>query len=340
MKRVAENRADKDPETAKELKEAAEKADEGNLAGQMKEAGDSIQQNKLNEARKKQERAVAELEKLVKNLEDRREAELDRLARKLREAQQKVEELQDEQERLQQKMREAGKIGDPQKREEELKKLARKQRELQQKTEEVMKQLSRLGSERARQSLSKAGEEMAQAEKQLSRGQRDEDKQEDVLDRLEEAREELEGARKKAEEELGREQLARVADVIKRIRERQQGHVEEAKRIQDAVLQRKGWTRPAEGEPRQPGPEPERPGRGNRWGGEKRPLRGADLRPVAGTLRPGDGRSRAAFERHGSDAPRWRRCPMRRRIACRSRRCGGWSSCSTPSRNRRTIRRR
>ena len=94
MKRVAEMRGDKDPETAKELKEAAEKAEEGNLAGQMKEAGDSIKQNKLNEAKQKQRRAVAELEKLVKNLEDRREErELDRIRKKMREAEKMVRKL-------------------------------------------------------------------------------------------------------------------------------------------------------------------------------------------------------------------------------------------------------
>jgi hypothetical protein len=238
MKRVAENRAEKDPQTSKELREAAGKAEEGNLPGRMKEAGESIKQNKLNEAKDKQRRAVAELEKLVKNLEDRREAELDRLARKLRAAEEKVEELQDEQERLQKKLREAAKIADPAEREKELARLSRQQKALREKTEEVMKQLSRLGNDQAREALGRAGEEMQEAEKQLSRGTRDDGKQEDVLDQLEGARRELERSRKRADEELGREQLARVADVIRRLRERQEGHVEEAKRIQDLAQQR------------------------------------------------------------------------------------------------------
>src|SRR5262249_38332569 len=153
MKKVADERAAKDPETAKELKDAANQAEEGNLSGQMKEAGENIRQNRLNQAKRKQREAVAELEKLVKNLEDRREAELDRLSKKLREAEKKVEKLLDEQEKLRQKMRDAGKITDPKKREEELERLARRQKELQKQTEEVMRQLSRMGSERAKQSL-------------------------------------------------------------------------------------------------------------------------------------------------------------------------------------------
>ncbi|MFO0842914.1 MAG: hypothetical protein U0797_11040 [Gemmataceae bacterium] len=243
MKKLAEARAQRDAETANDLKRAAEQAEQNNLQGQMKDAADSIGRNELNQARKKQQEAAAELEKLVKNLKDSREARLDRLGRKLREAEEMVERLMDEQEKLQRKLREAEGIKDPKKRDEELKRLAAKQQELRRKTEEAIGQLSRLGNDRARQSLQEANEDMADAVKQLSRGKKDDEKQEDILDRLEEARREIERARKKAEEELGREQLVRVADVLRRIRERHEGHIQEAKRIQDEALQRKGWSR-------------------------------------------------------------------------------------------------
>lgn len=243
MKRLADSRADRDPETAGDLRKAAERAEEGDLVGQMRSAAEHLRSNALNQARKKQQEAVAELEKLQRQLHDSREARLDRLSRKMREAEAKVEALLDEQEKLQRKLRDADKIADPKQRDEELARLARRQRELQKQTDELMQELSRLGNDRARQSLQGAQEEMAEAVRQLSRGKRDDEKQEDVLDRLEETRRELEQARKKAEEELGREQLVRVGDVLRRIRDRQQGHADEAKRIQEAVRDRKGWTR-------------------------------------------------------------------------------------------------
>jgi hypothetical protein len=243
MKKLSEARAQADPETAGDLKKAAEQAEQNNLQGQMKEAGESIGRNELNQAKKKQQEAVAELEKLVKSLKDSREARLDRLGRKLREAEELVEKLMDEQEKLQRKLREAENIKDPKKRDEELKRLAAKQQELRKKTEEAIGRLSRLGNDRARQSLQEANEEMADAVKQLSRGKKDDEKQEDILDRLEEARREIQRARQKAEEELGREQLVRVADVIRRIRERQEGHAQEARRVQDEAQRRQGWTR-------------------------------------------------------------------------------------------------
>lgn len=243
MKKLADSREKSDPETAGDLRKAAESAEENNLQGAMKSAQESINKNNLNEAQRKQREAVAELEKLVKNLKDSREARLDRLGRKLKEAEAMVERLMDEQEKLQRKIREAAEEKDPKKRDEELKRLAKKQKELQQKAEEAINQLSRLGNDRARQMMQEAKEDMADALKELSRGKKDDEKQEDILDRLEEARRELERARKKAEEELAREQLVRVADLIRRIRERQEGHLQESTRIQDSVLQRKEWSR-------------------------------------------------------------------------------------------------
>jgi hypothetical protein len=244
MKRVAEERQNKDPEGAKAMKDAADQVESGNIANNMKGAEEAIAQNKLNEARKKQKEALAELEKLNKNLEENREKELDRLAKKLREAEKKVEELIDEQEKLQKKIRDAEKIKDEKDRDAELARLAKQQKKIQEKTEELLKDLSRLRNERAKQALGAAGAEMEEANRQLGRGgKQDDEKQEDVLDRLEETRRELEKARQKAEDELAREQLARVADMIKRLRERQQGHVEESKRIQDSVLARNEWSR-------------------------------------------------------------------------------------------------
>ncbi len=229
------------------MQQAAGEAEKGGLTGHMKEASERIKSNQLSEAKSRQREAVAELEKLTKNLEDRREAELDRLRKKFREMEEKVEKLLDEQEKLQKKIRDANKIGDAQKRQDELEKLARRQKELQKQTGEVMDELAKLGGDRARESLARAGEEMEEAIKQLQRRKPDDNKQEDVLDRLEDARRELERMRKKAEEELGREQLAKVAEVIARYRDRQQGHVEEARRIQDQVLNRKGWDRGSKG---------------------------------------------------------------------------------------------
>ena len=243
MKEQAEQRAEKDAETAAELKKAAQRAEAGDLTGRMKAADEKIGANQLNAAGRDQREALAELAKLQRDLKDSREARLDRLARKMKEEEARAEELFDEQEKLQRKIREAAKINDPEKRREELQRLARQQEELQRKTREAAERVGRAGNQRGRQALEQAAEEMKDAVKQLSRTKPDDDKQEDVLDRLDDARREMQQARKKAEEELGREQIVRAVDTIRRLRERQEGLLSEAARIQDDVRKRGNWSR-------------------------------------------------------------------------------------------------
>jgi hypothetical protein len=243
MNRVSQERKDKDPDTAKELERAHELGTQENITGQMQDARKALSQDQLNQANKGQKEVVQKLEKLIKELEDRREAELDRLVKKLREAEQRLDELAQKQEELQKKVKEAAGIADAQKREEELKKLAREQKKLNQEAQEMVRQLSRLRAERASQALGKAGGQMDQAGQQLAQGQNAEEQQEDVLDRIDEAQRELERAREQAEEELAREQLAKIADVLKRLKEREEGLVAELGRIQQEVQQRKGWGR-------------------------------------------------------------------------------------------------
>ena len=76
-----------------------------------------------------------------------------------------------------------------------------------------------------------AAKQMAESARSLERGEAGEDKQEEALDRLDEAQADLEQARGANEEELAREQLARVADVLKRLKERQDRMVGETERL-------------------------------------------------------------------------------------------------------------
>ncbi|HZT80237.1 MAG TPA: hypothetical protein VFA26_08445, partial [Gemmataceae bacterium] len=89
--------------------------------------------------------------------------------------------------------------------------------------------------------LDQAAEEMKRAGEQMDQGQAGDEQQDDALDRLDEAQRELERAREDTEEELAREQLAKVADLIKRIKERHEGFIAERERIQDELLRQKQW---------------------------------------------------------------------------------------------------
>jgi hypothetical protein len=239
MDRVAQERKEHDPQTAEELKKAALQGRDANIPGLMREAQEYLQQHQLGEAGRKQAESAQQLQELVKTLEDRPEADLDRLIKKNREEEKKLAQLEEEQERLRRKQQEVQKIADAQQRQEELKRLAREQEQLRQKTEEIVKQLSRQRTERSRHALAGAVEQMNEASRQLQQGQAGDEQQEEALDRLAEAREELERARQETEEQLAREQLTKVIDEIKRLKERQEGLVAEGARIQRQLLQRR-----------------------------------------------------------------------------------------------------
>jgi hypothetical protein len=243
MDRQAEQQAEKDPEAAAQLREAAEAARKGDLAGKMKAAREQLERNELAGARDLQQQSAAELQKLAQNLRERREADLDRLAKKMRQAEKDLDELIDKQERLQKKVKEAAGIADPKEREQQLQRLAKEQAELHKKAQETLEELARLRrAQPAGQDLGKAGEQMEEAARQLTRGEQADDKQEEALDRLDDAREELKQAREQAEEQLEREQMTRVKDLVVRLKERQESLLAEAQALQKRVQQNGRWT--------------------------------------------------------------------------------------------------
>jgi hypothetical protein len=107
----------------------------------------------------------------------------------------------------------------------------------------MLKELTRLRADRARQALSGATGNMEQAGRRMNRGEESDDPQEEALDRLNDARRALQQEQKEVEEELARERLAKVADQLKRLKERQEAAIAESDRIQQLALQKKSWVR-------------------------------------------------------------------------------------------------
>ncbi len=236
IKNVAEERGKKDPERAAELRQAAEQAQKDNIAGKMQDARREIDANHLSRARDQQRAAAAALEKALKNLDERREDKFDRLAKKLRETEQQLEKLQDDLERLKKQRQAAEKIADPGQREQELQRLRQEQEQLRAKGQEVARELARLRNQGGARGLENAQRNLEEAVKQLQRRE-DEQAANEALDRIEEARQEVQESREQTQEELAREQLIRVMDVLKNLKERQDGLTAEAKRIQERLRQ-------------------------------------------------------------------------------------------------------
>ncbi|HEV3237649.1 MAG TPA: hypothetical protein VGZ25_11715 [Gemmataceae bacterium] len=244
MERVANDRKDKDPRTAEQLRQAHDQATSDSITNAMQEASKEIGQNQLNKAVEKQTESIGKLEKLVQSLDKQREVDLDQLVKKLRQAEKKLADLTDEQEKLQKKMKEASALTDPREREEQLKRLAREQERLQKETQDLLKELSRLQAGAASKALAEAGNQMNQAGQKLSRGQAGDNEQDEALDRLNDAQQELEKVRADAEEQLAREQVAKATELIQHLKERQEALVAEGVRLQKMLSQGQATDRP------------------------------------------------------------------------------------------------
>jgi hypothetical protein len=240
--KLADEREEKDPDSAKTLRDAADFPEKNEfLPGEMREAEKFIREKQLNRAVNEQTNSVKSLEEMVKALDEKREEDLDRLVKKQKQLQKELKQLTDDMERLQKKSRDAAKIADPKERQRQLKKLAEKQKELQEEAQKKVRELARLQAGDAAKSLEEAGEKMARAARELDRGESPEEEQKEALERLDDAREELEQTRKDTEEELAREQLEKIVDHLKGLKERQDALTQDVAALHRRLLREGQW---------------------------------------------------------------------------------------------------
>ncbi len=242
MKSAQQKRAEKgDKEGADKLKKAARLGQQGNVPEKMKEASKDLKDNHPHDALRKQQENVKTLEKMLAALEERKEDDLDRLQKNKKnaaEVKDNLDKLAQDQDRLQKKVKNANKIEDAEERAKELKKLAEEQDKLQEKARENARELARLQEEQAAKALNRAAQEMDKAARHLEDGENPEENQQEALDRMEDAQAKLE----EFEEELAREQLAKIADRIKGLKERQDAALTRSKELHKKVTALKKWS--------------------------------------------------------------------------------------------------
>jgi hypothetical protein len=242
MDKAQEKRAQKgDKDGANRLRNAAKIGKNAMLPSEMRGVDKDIKDNNTNDAVKRQKDNVKTLEKMLAALEERKDDDLDRLQKKQKnagEVKENVDKLAKDQDRLQKKVKEANKIDNPEERAKELKKLAEEQEKLKEEAQKNARELARLQEEQAAKALNRAAQEMDKAAQKLEDGQNAEEDQKEALDRVEDAQAKLE----QFEEELAREQLAKIADKIKGLKERQDAALERSKELHKKVMAKKKWS--------------------------------------------------------------------------------------------------
>ena len=241
MESMAENRAVKDPQTAEQLQKAVEIGKRDRVPDEMRDTAKQlhdptgeIKGPQLNRAITNQEESSKTLRQMAEALQDSRDAEVERLLAKQKTEGKNLKDMADRLERLRKKVKEA-------KTPEERKKLAEEQERLQEEVEKKARELARLQAPQAAKALDQAAEKMGRAARRLEGGDDAEEEQKQALEQLQEAQEKLDQAKERTEEELARERLARIADEIKGLKERQDAAIAESGRLHKGMLRSGFW---------------------------------------------------------------------------------------------------
>ena len=225
-----------DPLSARALRDAAEQTRKQATAPKMGEIADQLDKNQMRQAKAGQEQARRDLKKMIAEIEDRKGKELSRLVAELKAAEADLKKLRDQQGANLKKTQQARQEQDPQKRADELKKLAKEQKQLQDELKKQMAKLAKLNNQAGAKPGQKAAEAMAKAQGNLDQdqGEQAEGDEEEALQDLKEAQQEVAEARKEAEDQLAMEQIAKMADDLKSILERQAKMVDETTNYEKA----------------------------------------------------------------------------------------------------------
>ncbi len=238
MNAMTKSGGQSDPIAAATVADGLHHAQRRAIAGQMRRAGEQLERNQLGQAAEGQSAIAKDLDDLMSILANRREQELGRLVKELREAERELTAMREKQTGLRKRIRdlEAKAKNEPtaeQKR--ELERLAREQKALQEEASRLARRLERLQAEAAGRSMAGAAGKMNRAGESGSRGDAGAaaEQAEKAERDLEEAQQQLAERRRQAEEDLAREQLARLQDGLKSLHERQKKLIEETARLEN-----------------------------------------------------------------------------------------------------------
>jgi hypothetical protein len=220
-----------DAAAAKTVAAALHRAQDLAISGQMRSAGDDIQQNQMGRAIAEQKQVVGDLQQVLDVLADRRESEPEGLVRKFRTLQSEAGKIADAEQELQKRMAAAaGNRG-------ELDRLAAEQDQLRQQTEQLLRDLQRLAAEQPSRAVQRAVKAMQDAAKLAREGaaQRASESAQEAHDALKEGTGHLADERSRREAELAMEQMVQLEESLRSLRDRQQKALDETQRIEEKV---------------------------------------------------------------------------------------------------------
>jgi hypothetical protein len=235
MEEMRRSLSETDPVAAATVADGLHQAQQQAISGQMRASSEQLEKNQLGQAIEQQGKIAKDLQDLLSILSNRREQELTRLVKQLKEAEAELAKIRSKQQGLRKKMTAATEENDAQERKKQLERLAREQKQLQEEAARLARKLQRLQAEQAARNTSSATGKMSASGDAGEQGDAAgaEEKAEAAEKDLEEAQQQLAERRKQAEQDLAREQVARMEDALKSLHERQKKLIQDTQRLDD-----------------------------------------------------------------------------------------------------------
>jgi hypothetical protein len=238
MEQVGGQLSKTEPQSAESLSDALDIARRQAPGGQMRDAADAVNQNRIGQALGQQASAGAVLDEMLDILVNRRNQELSRLVAKLHEAEQQLANLRKDQDGLRKRLKELAAASDAKtgnaERKADLERLARQQHDLQEQAEHLTRQLQRLQAQRAADAMAQAAAAMNRASQAAEKGDAAEadSNAAGAQKDLDDAQRQLAETLRKAAADLAHQQLARLEDSLKGLVDVQQRSLDDTIRLE------------------------------------------------------------------------------------------------------------
>lgn len=233
MEQAASQLRESDLMAAETVADALHRARQLTITGQMQAAAEAVESNRMGRAMDRQKLVLQGLQEVLDILANRREPELTRLVKKLREAESDLSEMARQEEGLKKRLEAEAATAKTETQRRQLEELRREQEKLREETQRAARRLERLTAEAAAKATNQAANKMGQASQAAQQAKPGEaaKKAGEAQKSLETAARQLAKQRREAEVQLAMEQMARLQDILRQTRERQERLLAETRRM-------------------------------------------------------------------------------------------------------------
>lgn len=238
-----------DPDTAERLSEAGQELQQQETASKLQEAANNLAENRMGAAADSQQQAMNELQEVERMMKRQASDNTEQFLQQTEEALQEFQEIRAEQQNLAERFNELNQQEESLEKQEQQEELMRQQEELTERMAKAERKLERLqlrgAAEAANRARKRLNDVMKQAQ-ELSDEEGAEEMQQamdEALEDLDQVEMELALEKRVAKERLAFEQLEKIEDQLKSLRERQEAVIAETVRLEEAKLSEGRMTR-------------------------------------------------------------------------------------------------